>query len=164
MVQFSQTSWQEFSLPNVLETLQYAPLNLTIGKSPLLHYIFPKELAAGATIKYQLQFGFRVIRWTGIISSVKDNQVTVRLGQGPFRGFTASHKFVPEGHMTACYDEFSFQGFTNIPEETFASIMANASVVYGIYARKDSRDIVLSVESQKKTQAFESLDLGATAG
>ena len=71
MVQFSQTSWQEFSLPNVLETLQYAPLNLTIGKSPLLHYIFPKELAAGATIKYQLQFGFRVIRWTGIISSVK---------------------------------------------------------------------------------------------
>jgi hypothetical protein len=66
--------------------------------------------------------------------------------------------------MTACYDEFSFQGFTNIPEETFASIMANASVVYGIYARKDTRDIVLSVESQKKTQAFESLDLGATAG
>ena len=98
MVQFSQTSWQEFSLPNVLETLQYAPLNLTIGKSPLLHYIFPKELAAGATIKYQLQFGFRVIRWTGIISSVKDNQVTVRLGQGPFRGFLFSHKFVSVSH------------------------------------------------------------------
>ncbi|MBR4915921.1 MAG: hypothetical protein IKZ45_02420 [Fibrobacter sp.] len=164
MVQFSQTSWQEFSLPNVLETLRYAPLKLTIGESPLLHYIFPKELTAGAAIKYQLQYGLRVIRWTGIISSVKDNQVTVRLGQGPFRGFTASHKFVSEGHMTACYDELSFQGFTNIPEDVFAGIIAGASLVYGIFARKDTRDIVLAVESQKKTQAFESLDMGATAG
>lgn len=164
MVQFSQTSWQEFSLPNVLETLSYAPLNLTIGKTPLLHYIFPKELSAGATVKYQLQFGFRVIRWTGVISSIKDNRLTVRLGQGPFRGFTASHKFVSEGHMTACYDEFSFQGFTNIPEETFAGIIANASVVYAIFARKDTRDIELAIESQKKTQSFGALDIGATAG
>jgi hypothetical protein len=164
MVQFSQTSWQEFSLPNVLETLQYAPLNLTVGKEPKLHYIFPKELNAGATVKYQLQYGFRVIRWTGIISSVKDNQITVRLGQGPFRGFTASHKFVAEGHMTACYDELSFQGLIGIPEDVFAGIIAGASLVYGIFARKDTRDIVLAVESQKKTQAFESLDLGATAG
>ena len=164
MVQFSQTSWQEFSLPNVLETLQYAPLNLTIGKSPLLHYIFPKELAAGASIRYQLQNGLRVIRWTGIISSVKDNQITVRLGQGPFRGFTASHKFVSEGHMTACYDEMSFQGFIGIPEDAFAGIIANANLVYGIFARKDTRDVMLAIESQKKTQAFESLDMGATAG
>ena len=164
MVQFSQTSWQEFSLPNVLETLQYAPLNLTIGKSPLLHYVFPKELAAGASIRYQLQNGLRVIRWTGIISSVKDNQITVRLGQGPFRGFTASHKFVSEGHMTACYDEMSFQGFIGIPEDAFAGIIANANLVYGIFARKDTRDVMLAIESQKKTQAFESLDMGATAG
>ena len=54
MVQFSQTSWQEFSLPNVLETLRYAPLNLAIGKTPLLHYVFPKELVPGATIRYHL--------------------------------------------------------------------------------------------------------------
>ena len=164
MVQFSQTSWQEFSLPNVLETLQYAPLNLTIGKTPILHYIFPKELTAGATIKYHLQCGFKAIRWTGIISSVKENEFTVRLGQGPFRGFTASHKFVPEGHMTACYDEMSFQGLIGIPEETFAGIIASTNLVYGIFARKDTRDVMLSFESQKKTQAFESLDLGATAG
>ena len=164
MVQFSQTSWQEFSLPNVLETLQYAPLNLTVGKEPKLHYIFPKELNAGATVKYQLQYGFRVIRWTGIISSVKDNQITVRLGQGPFRGFTASHKFVAEGHMTACYDELSFQGFTTVPEETFAEIVSNANLVYGIFARKAARDVYLAVESRKKTQSFDALDIGATAG
>jgi len=164
MVQLSQTSWQEFSLPNVLETLKYAPLNLTIGKAPLLHYIFPKELTSGASIKYQLQYGFRVIRWTGVISSVKDNQVTVRLGQGPFRGFTASHKFVSEGHLTACYDDFSFQGFTNIPEDVFANIITNASIVYAIFARKDTRDVMLSVETQKKTQSFGALDIGATAG
>ena len=164
MVQFSQTSWQEFSLPNVLETLQYAPLNLTIGKNPLLHYIFPKELEAGATIKYQLQYGFKVIRWTGIISSVKDNSITVRLDQGPFRGFTANHKLVSEGHMTACYDELSFQGFTTVPEETFAEIVSNANLVYGIFARKAARDVYLAVESRKKTQSFDALDIGATAG
>ena len=164
MVQFSQTSWQEFSLPNVLETLTYAPLNLTIGKTPLLHYTFPKELAPGATIRYHLQCGFKAINWTGIISSVKDNAITARLGQGPFRGFTASHKFTTEGHMTACYDEMSFQGLIGIPEDVFASIIANANLVYGIYARKDARDIILAMESQKKTQSFESLDMGATAG
>ena len=164
MVQFSQTSWQEFSLPNVLETLQYAPLNLTIGKNPLLHYTLPKELEAGATIKYQLQYGFKVIRWTGIISSIKDNSITVRLDQGPFRGFTANHKFVSEGHMTACYDELSFQGFTTVPEETFAEIVSNANLVYGIFARKAARDVYLAVESRKKTQSFDALDIGATAG
>ena len=164
MVQLSQTSWQEFSLKNVLETLQYAPMNLTMGKNPQLHYTFPKNLEPGATVRYNLQWGFKTLKWTGIVSSVKENKITVRLGEGPFRGFTAKHSFVDEGNMTACYDEFSFQGFTNIPEETFASIMASASVVYAIFARKDTRDIVLSVESQKKTQAFESLDLGATAG
>lgn len=139
-------------------------MNLTIGKTPLLHYVFPQELAPGATIRYHLQCGFKAIKWTGIISSVKENQVTVRLGQGPFRGFTGSHKFAPEGHMTACYDEFSFQGFIGISEEVFAGLMANANLVYGIFARKDTRDVMLSIESQKKTQAFESLDLGATAG
>ena len=139
-------------------------MNLTIGKTPLLHYVFPQELVPGATIRYHLQCGFKAIKWTGIISSVKENQVTVRLGQGPFRGFTGSHKFAPEGHMTACYDEFSFQGFIGITEEVFAGLMANANLVYGIFARKDTRDVMLSIESQKKTQAFESLDLGATAG
>ncbi|MCQ2062108.1 MAG: SRPBCC family protein [Fibrobacter sp.] len=147
-----------------METLQYAPLNLTIGKNPILHYTLPKELESGALVKYHIQFGLKTINWTGIISSVSDNQVTVRLGEGPFRGFTASHRFVSEGNITGCYDEFSFQGFTTIPESTFADIMANASVVYGIFARKSTREIMLAYETQKKTQAFEALDQSATAG
>ena len=164
MVQFSQTSWQEFSLPNVLETLRYAPMNLAISKTPLLHYTLPSELGPGGRVNYHMQCGFKSIKWTGTISSFTDNKVTVRLADGPFRGFTASHQFVSEGNMTACYDEFSFQGFTNIPEEVFAGIIARANIVYAIYSRKDTRDIMLAVEAQKKTQSFETLDESATAG
>ena len=69
MVQFSQTSWQEFSLPNVLETLRYAPMNLAISKTPLLHYTLPSELAPGARVNYHIQCGFKSIKWTGTISS-----------------------------------------------------------------------------------------------
>lgn len=147
-----------------METLQYAPMNLQIGANPILHYTFPKELVAGASVNYYIQCGFKSIKWTGIISSVNDNKVTVRLGNGPFRGFTASHQFVSEDSLTVCYDDFSFQGFTTIPEETFAAIINKASVVYGINSRKDSKNIILAIESQKKTQAFEALDQSATAG
>lgn len=164
MVQISQTSWQEYSLPNVLETLRYAPMNLAISKAPILHYTLPGELAPGASVNYHIQCGFKAIKWTGIISSFADNKITVRLGDGPFRGFTASHLFVSEGTMTACYDEFSFQGFTSIPEEVFAGIAEKTSIVYGIQARKSARDIILAVEAQKKTQVFETLDQSATAG
>ena len=164
MVQLSQTSWQEFSLKNVLETLQYAPMKLQMGHAPLLHYTFPKVLEPGATIRYNLQWGFKTLKWTGIVSSVKENKVTVRLGEGPFRGFTAKHSFVDEGNMTACYDEMSFQGFTDIPEATFAAIMDKANIVYGIYARKDTRDMMLAYEAQKKTQSIEALEQSATAG
>ena len=164
MVQLSQTSWQEYSLPNVMETLQYAPMNIQIGKSPFLHYTLPKELVAGASVNYNIQCGFKSIKWTGIISSVNENKITVRLGNGPFRGFTASHQFVSEDSLTACYDEFSFQGFTTIPEETFAAIISKAQVVYAMNARKDARNIILALESQKKTQSFEALDQSATAG
>lgn len=164
MVQLSQTSWQEYSLPNVMETLQYAPMNLQISKNPILHYTFPRELVPGSSVNYNIQCGFKSIKWTGIISSVNENKITVRLGNGPFRGFTANHQFVSEDSLTACYDEFSFQGFTTIPEETFAAIISKASVVYGINARKDTRNLILAMESQKKTQSFEALDQSATAG
>ncbi len=147
-----------------METLQYAPMNIQIGKSPILHYTFPKEMVPGSSVNYTIQCGFKSIKWTGIISSVNDNKVTVRLGNGPFRGFTASHQFVSEDSMTACYDEFSFQGFTTIPEETFAAIISKTSVTYSINARKDARNIIMAIESQKKTQAFEALDQSATAG
>lgn len=164
MVQLSQTSWQEFSLPNVLETLRYAPLNLTISSNAILHYTLPKELVAGETIRYHIQCGFKSINWTGIISSVSDNKITVRLGEGVFRGFTAKHRFVSEGNMTACYDELSFQGFTVIPEDVFADIISKTNIVYGIFARKDTRDVIMTLEAQKKTQEFKALDQSATAG
>ncbi len=116
-------------MKNVMETLQYAPMNLQIGPNPQLHYTFPKELVPGATVRYNLQWGFKTLKWTGIVSSIKDNSITVRLSEGPFRGFTAKHSFVDEGNMTACYDEMRFQGFTDIPEETFATIMDKANIV-----------------------------------
>ena len=164
MVQISQTSWQEYSLPNVLETLRYAPMNLAISKTPLFHYTLPSELAPGASVNYHIQCGFKAIKWTGVISSFTDNKVTVRLGEGPFRGFTASHQFVSEGTMTACYDEFSFQGFNEFPEEAFAKVMDSASIVYAIASRKDTRDALAAIESKKQTQGFNAIDQSATAG
>ena len=111
-------------------------MNLSISTTPLFHYTLPSELVPGAVVNYHIQYGFKAIKWTGIVSSFADNKLTVRLGDGPFRGFTASHQFVSEGVMTA----------------------------YGIYARKNTRDIMLAVEAQKKTQSLESLDQSATAG
>lgn len=164
MVQLTQTSWQEFSLPNIMETLCYAPMNVKIGKNPILHFTLPTSLTPGAIISYHIQCGFKSIKWTGMISSVSnENKLTVRLNEGPFRGFTASHQFVSEGHMTACYDEFAFQGFTTIPENIFAAIIAKTSVIYDIYSRKATRDVKLAYEAQKKTQEFTALDQSATA-
>lgn len=165
MVQMSQTSWQEFSLANVKETLSYAPMNLTLGASPILHYTLPKEIAAGETIKYTLVAGFQVISWTGIIGAVsEDGKLMVRLGEGPFRGFTATHFFESEGSLTACHDEFTFQGITDIPEKSFEAIIQKANVVYAIESRKDTREIILAHEAKKQTQTFESLESSATAG
>ena len=164
MVQMSQTSWQEYSITNVLETLRYAPMNLRIGTDPVIFYTLPKEVLPGEVVSYRLQNGFRVLKWTGIVSSVSDNTITVRLGEGPFRGFNAKHCFVSEDSLTACYDEMSFQGFVSIAEESFAAVMKNANLVYCINARKETRSVMLAIESQKTTQSFTSLDQSATAG
>lgn len=167
MVQFSQTSWQEYSLSNVLETLSYAPLRVAIDTQPVLYYTLPKNLAQGEIIRYTLMVGFNKIRWNGVISAFnRDNgmQITVRLDNGPFRGFTAKHQFETDGNITACRDEMSFQGFTDFAEKDFAPLMSKANLVYVMQARKDARDIMLSVESKKQTQAFEALDQSATAG
>ena len=88
----------------------------------------------------------------------------VRLDKGPFRGFCASHEFSDEGNMTSCYDDFSFQGFSDFPEETFAKVMAEASIVYAVASRKEVRDAMLAIESRKQTQGFEAIDQSATAG
>jgi ligand-binding SRPBCC domain-containing protein len=164
MVQFSQTSWQEYTLANMLETMRYAPMNMTIGNNPVIHYTLPKALEAGEVVRYTVVVGFRKICWTGRISSINNGKILVRLDRGPFRGFNATHEFTDEGNLTACYDEFSFQGFSEFPEETFAKVMANASIVYAVASRKDMRDALLAIESKKQTQGFAAIDQSATAG
>lgn len=165
MVQLSQTSWQEFTLADVKESLSYAPMNVAIGSTPVLYYSLPKELVAGETIKYTFVIGFKVISWTGIISAInEEGTLMVRLNEGPFRGFTATHLFEEDGCNTACHDEFTFQGITGIPEKTFEALVQKAHVVYAIESRKNAREIHLAIEARKKTQSFESLESSATAG
>lgn len=164
MVQYSQTSWQEYTLANMLETMRYAPMNVTVGTSPLIHYTLPKALEPGETVRYTVVVGFKKISWTGLISAVKGNKIMVRLGKGPFRGFNANHEFVDEGNLTGCYDEFSFQGFSEFPEDVFAKVMDKASIVYAVASRKDMRDALLAIENKKQTQGFEAIDQSATAG
>ncbi|PWJ71775.1 MULTISPECIES: hypothetical protein [unclassified Fibrobacter] len=164
MVQFSQTSWQEYSLANVLETLRFAPMSLTMVKDPIVYYTLPKSLDAGEIVKYTVVAGFKKISWTGIIAASSENKVTVRLDKGPFRGFNATHQFSSEGNLTACNDTFSFQGFSEFTESEFANLMDKAGIVYAIAGRKAAREIILAVESKKQTQSFEALDNAATAG
>ena len=148
----------------MLETMRYAPMNMTIGNNPVIHYTLPKALEAGEVVRYTVVVGFRKICWTGRISSINNGKILVRLDKGPFRGFNATHEFTDEGNLTACYDEFSFQGFSEFPEETFAKVMANASIVYAVASRKDMRDALLAIESKKQTQGFAAIDQSATAG
>lgn len=165
MVQLSQTSWQEFTLANVKESLTYAPMNMAIDSNPILYYTLPKELVSGEKIKYTLVIGFKIISWTGIVSAInEEGKLMVRLDEGPFRGFTATHLFETEGSLTACHDEFTFQGITEIPEKSFESLMQKAHIVYAIESRKDAREIILAHEAKKQTQTFESLESSATAG
>lgn len=164
MVQFSQTSWQEYTLANMLETMRFVPMNVSIGKVPVLHYTLPKSLEAGEVVHYTVMAGFNKISWTGIIGSVKDGKILVRLDKGPFRGFTASHEFVDEGNLTACHDNFSFQGFSEFSEESFDRLMSKAGIVYAVAARKAAREVIAYVESKKQTQSFSSLSQSATAG
>lgn len=165
MVQLSQTSWQEYTLTNVKESLTYMPLNVTISQNPVLYYTFPKKLVAGEIIKYNLVIGFKIISWTGIISAISEKgKLMIRLDEGPFRGFTATHSFETEGSLTVCHDEFTFQGITGIPENSFENLIKKGHVVYTIESRKAMREIILSHESKKQTQTFDSLESSITAG
>ena len=139
-------------------------MNLAMGKNPLIHYTLPQTLEPGEIVKYVVMAGFNKISWTGVIAASCENKITVRLDEGPFRGFNGTHQFVSEGNMTTCRDVFSFQGFSDFPEEAFAKVMDKASVVYAIASRKAAREIYLAVEAKKQTQSFESLDNAATAG
>ena len=160
----SQTSWQDFSLADVKEILTFAPLNLAIGANPILHYTLPKELVAGEKIKYIWAAILGEIVGTGIIGAINEGRLMVRLEKGPFRGFTATHWYEAEGSFTACCDEFTFQGFTDISESEFKDLIDKTHVIYALRSRKAAQEIELAVEAKKQTQSFESLDSSATAG
>jgi len=164
MVQFSQTSWQEYSLANLLGTLNCAPMKVAVSTTPVLYYTLPQSLEKGDMVKYTLMIGFKKITWTGCIAAVNGHTITVRLGSGPFRGFTAKHEFEPEGSLTRCYDELSFQGFQDIPEDLFSRLMSKANVVYAIASRKEAQSIIAELANKKQTQSFTALDQSATAG
>ena len=69
-----------------------------------------------------------------------------------------------EGSFTACCDEFTFQGFTDIAESEFKDLIDKTHVIYALRSRKAAQEIELAVEAKKQTQSFESLDSSATAG
>lgn len=148
----------------MLETLRYAPMSISIKTQSILYYTLPMALEPGEIVNYHIQCGFKSLKWTGIISAVNENKITVRLGNGPFRGFNAKHEFVADCNLTACYDEMSFQGFTEFPENTFADIVKSVNIIYAISARKDARNVLQAIQNQKQTQSFGALDLSATAG
>ncbi len=170
MVQFSQTSWQNGSLADTLDIMRYAPMTLTVGVNAVLYYTLPKTIESGEFIRYTIVAGFRKVSWTGIIGAVntsdsnREFEIAVRLGEGPFRGFTAKHKFNSENGITTCIDDMTFQGCKDFAEDTFSIVMASARMVYAIPARAMAREQIAFVEAKKKTQAFEALNQSATAG
>ena len=170
MVQFSQTSWQYGTLSDTLDILRYAPMSLPIGTNVVLYYTLPKTIESGEFIRYTIMAGFRKLSWTGIIGAVTPGktsnvvEIAVRLGEGPFRGFTATHTFDSVKGMTTCFDNLTFQGCKDFAEDTFAIVMNSASLVYAMKAREMAREQIAIVEAKKKTQAFEALDQSATAG
>ena len=170
MVQFSQTSWQNGTLSDTLDILRYAPMTLSVGTNAVIYYTLPKSIEPGEFIRYTIVAGFRKISWTGIIGAVNAGktenviEIAVRLGDGPFRGFTAKHKFDSYKGITTCFDDMTFQGCKDFAEDTFSIVMASASMVYAISAREMAREQIAFVEAKKRTQAFEALDQSATAG
>ena len=50
-------------------------MNLSISTTPLFHYTLPSELVPGAVVNYHIQYGFKAIKWTGIVSSFADNKL-----------------------------------------------------------------------------------------
>lgn len=164
MVQFSQTSWQEYSLANLLETLSCAPMKVAAGTTPVIYYTLPETLEKGDVVKYTMMVGFKKITWTGLISAFSDNKLTIRLGNGPFRGFTAKHEFVADGSLTRCFDSFEFQCFIGGPEEVFSGLINKANLVYAVASRKEAISIKAAIVAKKQTQSFSALNQSSTAG
>ena len=154
MVTFSQTAWFETPKEDLLEFLQVAPFHITVESSPVVHYHMPEGTSTGSLVYYHLVSGFDRISWTGIISSSQNNQITTRLGEGPFRGFHAKHSISEDGHLAVCHEKLSFQG----EEDSFRFEIEKARILYGLAERQKTLKMLMAYESKKKTKAFESLD------
>lgn len=161
MVSFNQTSWFEIEESEASSLLRYAPARAEYNGTPTLSFRIENELVCGAQVFYRLISGFRFVDWKGTISSVSGNSFTADLRQGPFSIFHAEHLSSQEGNLVQCEDILSFNGET----ESFAQAMDKAHLKYEFSARKETRAIIASFESERKTESFEALDMGnASAG
>ncbi len=158
MVRFSQTAWFNQDKESFLHLMRFAPLRIEVGEHPLLHFHFPQGLSQGAPVCYHLVFGFQQITWEGIIGCIQKEEVTVRLHQGPFRGFDARHCFLEENHVLTCRASFSFQGE---PAE-FKTLLAETHLCYAMKSREKTAAVILDFETAQKTKRFEVLDSGMT--
>lgn len=160
MVKFTQTSWFEYSCERVMEWMRVAPLRTETGDNAVLSFYFPEGFGKSATVRYTLLNGVHRLQWTGVISSSSENEITVRLAEGPFRGFTAKHSFKMDGALTICDDQLEFQG----EPEGMQQAIDGAQVRYELESRAKALDIAMRFEKEKQTGAFEAVRNSATAG
>lgn len=160
MVKLTQSSWFEYSKERVLEWMGVAPLSLEAKDTAILYYYFPEGFSRSASVRYVLFHGIHRLQWTGIISSATEDEITVRLDKGPFRGFTAKHSFLRDGALTQCDDFLEFQGE---PEE-LSKVLENSSLLYVLNSRKKALDVMLKFQKEKKTGVFAAVQNPIAAG
>lgn len=160
MVRLTQSSWYEYSKERILEWMTVAPISLSVQESPSLYFYFPEGLVKSAPVRYTLVCGARHLKWVGCISSVKDDILTVRLSEGPFRGFTAKHVFKMDGALTVCEDTLEFQG----EDDSFKEAVEAASIRYEFELRAKAYETLLKLQKEKRTGAFTALRGSAFAG
>lgn len=153
MVKFAQTSWFEYSCERVLDWMRVAPLRIQTEEKAVLSFYFPEGFGKSATVRYTLCNGAHRLQWTGVISSANEKEITVRLAEGPFRGFIAKHSFKMDGALTVCEDYFEFQG----EPDGLQQAIDNAQVRYEMESRAKAYDIAMRYEKEKQTGAFVAL-------
>lgn len=134
-----------------MEWMRVSPLRIPTNDSAVLSFYFPEGFGKSATVRYTLCNGIHRLQWTGVVSSSKDNnEITVRLAEGPFRGFTAKHSFRMDGALTICDDQLEFQG----EPEGLQQVIEEAQVRYDLESRAKAYDIAMRFEKEKQTGAF----------
>ncbi len=157
MVKITQSSWFDYSKERILEWMTVAPFSVTHSETPTLLYSFPAGITKSALVHYTLFCGARRLQWTGMVSSCDENEVTVRLNEGPFRGFSATHSFKRDGALTLCDDTLDFQGET----EELHQKLESATVVYNLDSRAHTFETVLKIQKERQTGKFEAIRDGA---